>query len=172
VGGFAISVNSIDDLFDQFSAEPLADRPLREEVRERILRVWIDTRDERPEHLAVELPIGERREGLGDGVREAIRNDLERAYAASKHLFIFTRSERREALLAFSFLVVCLIASSLVDQVTENQTVFVGISQGLVVLGWVAMWQPAQQMFQAVSLWLSRSRYEELAQVPIEVSWA
>ena len=49
---------------------------------------------------------------------------------------------------------------------------FVGISQGLVVLGWVAMWQPAQQMFQGVSLWLSRNRYEELAQVPIEVTWA
>jgi hypothetical protein len=172
VSGFAISVNSIDDLFDQFSAEPLASRPLREEVRERILRVWIDTRDERPEHLAVELPLGERREGLGDGVREAIRHDLERAYAASRHLFTFTRSERREALLAFSFLVVCLIASNLVDQVTENGTVFVGISQGLVVLGWVAMWQPAQQMFQAISRWSSRSRYEELAQVPIEVSWA
>ena len=56
MGGFAISVNSIDDLFDQFSAEPLADRPLREEVRERILRVWIDTRDERPEHLVGRAP--------------------------------------------------------------------------------------------------------------------
>ncbi len=75
-------------------------------------------------------------------------------------------------MLAFSFLVVCLIASSLVDKWTENETVFVGISQGLVVLGWVAMWQPAQQMFSAVSLWLSRNRYEELAQVPIEVTWA
>ena len=75
-------------------------------------------------------------------------------------------------MLAFSFLVACLIASSLVDKWTENETVFIGISQGLVVLGWVAMWQPAQQMFQGISLWLSRNRYEELAQVPIEVTWA
>ena len=172
MAAFAISVNSIDDLFDQFSAEPLEDRPLREEVRERILRAWIDTREDRPEHLSVELPVGERKEGVGERVRLAIRHDLERAYRASKHLFIFTRSDRREALLAFSFLVVCLIASSLVDKWTENETVFIGISQGLVVLGWVAMWQPAQQMFQGISLWLSRNRYEELAQVPIEVTWA
>ena len=33
------------------------------------------------------------------------------------------------------------------------------------------MWQPAQQLFQAISLWLSRNRYHELAEVPIEVSW-
>ena len=55
---------------------------------------------------------------------------------------------------------------------TENETVFIGISQGLVVLGWVARLQPAQQMFQGISLWLSRNRYEQLAQVPIEVTWA
>jgi hypothetical protein len=172
VSPFAISVNSIDDLFDQFSAAPLASRPLREEVRERILRAWIDTREERPAHLSVELPVEQRRERVGEDVERAIRHDLERAYEASKHLFIFTRSERREALIAFSFLVVCLLASSLLDRVTEDDALFVGVSQGLVVLGWVAMWQPAQQMVQAVSLRLSKARYEELARIPIEVSWA
>ncbi len=169
---FAISVNSIDDLFDPYTAEPLARRPLRAEVRERILRAWIDSREKRPGHLSVELPVEQRRAGMGEDVSEAIRSDLERAYRASKHLFIFTRSERREALIAFSFLVVCLLASSLVDRATADDALFVGVSQGLVVLGWVAMWQPAQQMVQAVSLRLSRKRYEELALIPIEVSWA
>jgi hypothetical protein len=42
----------------------------------------------------------------------------------------------------------------------------------LVVLGWVAMWQPAQQVFQAISRMLSRARYRELSQVPIEIEWA
>lgn len=172
VGAFAISVNSIDDLFDDYSAEPLATRPLRGEVRERILRAWIDTREGRPEHLTVELPVEQRRDGRGEQVQSAIRNDLENAYEASKHLFVATRSERRETFVAFSFLVVCLVASSLFDRWTNNQALFVGISQGLVVLGWVAMWQPAQLMFQSVSQWLSRSRYEELAEIPIEVTWA
>ncbi len=168
---FAIRVPSVEDLFDPFSTEPLDQRPLRENVRERILRAWIDTREDRPEHLTVELPEGERRDGLGERLQEAIRHDLNEAYEASKHLFVFTRGERREAAVAFSFLVVCLIASNLFDEATANETLFVGVSQGLVVLGWVAMWQPAQQMFQAVSLWLSRNRYHELSQVPIEVTW-
>ena len=29
----------------------------------------------------------------------------------------------------------------------------------------------SRQLFQAISLWLSRNRYRELAEVPIEVSW-
>jgi hypothetical protein len=172
VAQFAIRAPSVADLFDPFSTEALEDRPLREEVRERILRVWIDTRDERPEYLTVELPEGERRDEITPLVQAAVRNDLRAAYEASSKFLIFpARSERREAYVAFGFLVVCLVASSLFDKWTDNETVFVGISQGLVVLGWVAMWQPAQQLFQAISLWLSRNRYRELAEVPIEVSW-
>lgn len=169
---FAISVNAIDELFDPYTAEPLDRRPLREEVRTRILHSWIDHRDHRPDHLSVELPAGERRDGVGDAVEAAIRHDLDNAYQASKNLMSFSRSERREALIAFSFLVVCLLASTLVDRVTENDALFVGISQGLVVLGWVAMWQPAQQMVQAISLRLSKKSYEELAELPVSVSWA
>jgi hypothetical protein len=70
------------------------------------------------------------------------------------------------------FLVVCLLASSLFDKVTANEALFTSVSQGLVVLGWVAMWQPAQQVFHAVSRRLSRSRYRELSQVPVEIAWA
>jgi hypothetical protein len=171
VSAFAIRVPSVDELLDPYSVEPLGRRPLREGVRDRILRAWIDTRKERPSHLTVEVPATERRGTLGTGLEQAIRNDLARTYEASKHFHVFTRGERREAEVAFLFLIVCLLASSLVDSATANDALFSGISQGLVVLGWVAMWQPAQQVFQAVSRRLSRDRYRELAQVPIEIAW-
>jgi hypothetical protein len=169
---FAIRAPSIDDLLDPYSAEPVEQRPLREDVRDRILRAWIDTREQRPSHLTVELPAEHKREGLGPHVEAAIRNDLVATYEASRRLHVFTRAERREAQVAFTFLVVCLVASSLIDTATSNDAFFSSISQGLVVLGWVAMWQPAQQVFQAISRMLSRSRYRELSQVPIEIEWA
>jgi len=169
---FAIRVPSVDELLDAYSVEPLERRPLRDDVRERILRTWIDTREERPSHLTVELPANERRAGLDADLKEAIRQDLSRTYQESKRLHVFTRGERREAEVAFMFLVVCLLASSLFDKVTANEALFTSVSQGLVVLGWVAMWQPAQQVFHAVSRRLSRSRYRELSQVPVEIAWA
>jgi hypothetical protein len=171
VTAFAIRVPSLDALFDPYSPEPLERRPLQGKVRDRILRAWIDTRDERPSHLTVEVPATERRDRLADTLEAAIRNDFEAAYEESTRFQVFTRSERREAVVAFLFLVACLFASTLVDRVTENDAFFTSVSQGLVVLGWVAMWQPAQQVFQAVSRGLSRGRYRELSEVTIEIAW-
>jgi hypothetical protein len=51
LGAVAIRVPSVDDLLDPYSVEPLEQRPLRDEMRERILLAWIDTREERPSHL-------------------------------------------------------------------------------------------------------------------------
>ena len=171
MAAFAIHAPSVDDLLDPYRAEPLERRPLQEEVRDRILRAWIDTRHDRPDHLTVELPVEQGKPDLAPRLEAAVRRDLAATYEASKHLRVFTPGERREAWIAFWFLVVTLLASSLVDQVTANSALFVSVSTGLVVLGWVAMWQPAQQVFQAVSRRLSRNRYRELAQVPIEIAW-
>jgi hypothetical protein len=171
VAAFAIRVPSVDDLLDPYSTEPLERRPLRDEIRERILLAWIDTREERPSHLSVELPAQERERAPAASIQEAVRNDFVETFRSSTRFHVFTRGERREAAVAFVFLILCLLGSSLIDSVTRNDALFSGISQGLLVLGWVAMWQPAQQVFQAVSRWLSRGRYRELSQVTIEIEW-
>jgi hypothetical protein len=110
--------------------------------------------------------------GLDRRLEAAIRHDLEATYEESRTLHVFSPGERREALIAFSFLVLTLVSSSLIDQATGDSAFVEGISQGLVVLGWVALWRPAEQVFRAVSRNLSRGRYRELARVPIEVTWA
>ena len=171
MAAFAIRVPSVDDLLDPYSTEPLERCPLRDEIRERILLAWIDTRDERPSHLSVEMPAQERERAPAERLQQAIRNDFVETFASSTRFHVFTRGERREAEVAFVFLILCLLGSSLIDSVTRNDALFSGISQGLLVLGWVAMWQPAQQVFQGVSRWLSRGRYRELSQVPIEIEW-
>jgi hypothetical protein len=166
---FAIRVTTPDELFDAYSAAPLENRPLSDEVRSRILAAWIDTRDERPSHLSVELPPDQREEHLASRIEEAIRYDFVETTDAARRLHVFTRSERREAAVAFLFLIGCVLGATLVDQVTKNDAFFTSLSQGLVVLGWVAMWQPAQQVFTAISRRLSYQRYRELSEVPIEV---
>jgi hypothetical protein len=171
VATFAIRVPSVDDPLDPYSTEPLERRPMRDEIRERILLAWIDTRDERPNHLSVELPAQMREATPAAKLQEAIRNDFVDTFRSSTRFHVFTRGERREAEVAFAFLILCLLGSSAIDSVTRDDALFSGISQGLLVLGWVAMWQPAQQVFQAVSRWLSRGRYRELSQVPIEIEW-
>lgn len=172
VARFAIRAPSVEDLLDPYSVEPLERRPLRDDVREQILYAWIDTREERPSHLTVLLPADEAREGIDRRLESAIRHDLEATYEESRTLHVFSPGERRQALIAFAFLVLTLVASSLIDKATNDSAFVEGISQGLVVLGWVALWRPAEQVFYAVSRRLSRKRYRELSEVPIEITWA
>lgn len=167
---FAIRVPSLDDLLDPYSVEPLERRPLREDVRERILYAWIDTREERPSHLTVQLPADGGGQGLDRRLEAAIRHDLEATAAESRRLRAFTRGERLEALIALAFMIVSLVASSFLDAIADGDALLEGLSQGLLVLGWVALWSPAERIVRTVSRRLFHRRYRELSQVPIEVT--
>ena len=58
-----------------------------------------------------------------------------------------------------------------VPQATANDAFFSSVSQGLVVLGWVALWSPAQRLFATVSRRLNRRRYHELSEAAVEIEW-
>jgi hypothetical protein len=168
---FGIRVASVDELLDPYSVEPLERRPLRDEVRELILYAWIDTREERPSHLVVQMPADQRSPELGRRLSAAVRNDLEQTYEESGRLRTFTRSQRHEAWIGIGVLAVSLTLAGVIDDLTGDSGLFDGISQGIVVLGWVAMWRPAQRYVEAVQRRLDRARYRELSQVPIEFEW-
>jgi hypothetical protein len=168
---FGIRVASVDDLLDPLSVEPLEERPLRDEIRERILYAWIDTREERPGHLVVQMPADQRRPELDRSLPAAIRNDLEQTYEESGRLRTFTRSERHEAWIGIGFLTVCLTLAGILDDISGDEGLLDGIAQGIIVLGWVALWRPAQRYVEAVSRRLNRSRYRELSRVAIELDW-
>ncbi len=168
---FAIRAPSVDDLLDPYSVGVLERRPLHDEVRDRILHAWLEARKERPEYLSVQLPADERREGLDERLQTAIRNDLQKTYETSRRWRFFTRGQRREAWIGFFFLIICLLLSGMVDRASGGDPVLDGISQGFVVLGWVALWKPAELVFRGVNRRMSRKRYRELSKVPIEVTW-
>ncbi len=168
---FAIRVPAIDDLLDPYSVEPLQKRPLTDEVRERIFDAWIDTREERPSRLTVALPSELKRPGLDGELESAIRRDLRETAEETGKFAIYSRSALRQAQIAFVFLVVCLFISNMVDRAAGEEGFFDSVAQGLVVLGWVAMWGPADKLFRALTERLSHKRYRELAEVPIQVEF-
>jgi len=141
VAAFAIRVPSVDDLLDPYSTEPLERRPLRDEIRDRILLEWIDTREERPSHLSVELPAQERQRASAASIQEAVRNDFVETFRSSTRFHVFTRGERREAAVAFVFLILCLLGSSMIDSVTREDALFRGryreLSQVPIEIQWV-----------------------------------
>jgi hypothetical protein len=170
VAEVAIRVPSVDAMFDSWSVEPLARRPLSDEARERIVDGWTQVRKRATGQpsLTLCLPEAERREGLDATMATAVRNDMETmAVDARRHWF--RRSLRpRESRIGIVLFVLALAASGLLSYAGEGDSI---LAQTFVVMAWVALWGPAYRIISAASLRLGRRYFAELALAEIEISW-
>ena len=168
---FAIRVASVDDLFAAFDARPVAERSLAEDVRFHLLDEWERVRASRPTVLRCYAPASERDQVDEQAVTAAVRRDM-RAYTRGlRRAAPLSRRDRIAALVGIAIFLLTIAVSTSLDQLTDD--VFVaGISQGLVVIGWVALWVPAQRVVvDLVPHHFERSRYTELADIEVRFVW-
>lgn len=168
---FAIRLDSIDSLFYPFDAAPVPERTLSSDVRSHLLDEWERLRDANPSWLTVYAPASERAATDEEAVGAAIGADLEAASGPLRGVDPLTRSERVAATIGIAFLFVCIAVSSGLDRISED--VFVeGASQGILLLGWVALWLPAERLVrEVVPHFFNRRRFAEFAKIEIRFVW-
>jgi hypothetical protein len=67
--------------------------------------------------------------------------------------------------------VVCIGVATGLERLTDDLVV-AGIAQGITLIGWVAMWAPADHFFKSVVPHaLNRRRYREFANLDVRFSW-
>ena len=168
---FAILLHSVDELFYPFDATPLPDRLLSADVRAHLLDEWEWVRESPPASLVVWIPESERDGADVAGVRAAVTASLR---AASQPLRIadpMPRSERIAARVGVLLLLACIVISTALDRASEEVLVE-GLSQGILVLGWVSLWLPAERFVAGtIPHVFNRKRYAEFAEIPVEVRW-
>jgi hypothetical protein len=168
---FAIRVSSVDDLLDSYDARPVAERPLNYEVRTALLDSWERTRHSEPEHLIIEAPATEREITDEQQVRSAISAMLDAASGPLRHLDPLSRSDRVAAVIGLATFFLCIVVSTALDQLSDNPFLQ-GLSQGILLLGWVALWEPAARLVTEVMPHVfNRRRYAEFADIEIRFSW-
>ncbi len=152
-------------------ARPVAERPLREEVRLKLLDEWEQIRDGRSPTLCVQAPASERLGADVDAVGAAVRADLS---AHTRRLHYVNPLAHRERIAVWAGILIFLgtiVVSTLLDRISSALLV-VGISQGIVVIGWVALWDPAQRVFlDIIPHHFARKRYAELAEIELRFAW-
>jgi hypothetical protein len=169
---FSILLHSLDELFYPFDATPLPDRLLSADVRTHLLDEWEWVREDPPPSLVVWAPEAERDGADEAGVAAAITTSLR---AASRPLRIadpMPRSERLAARAGVLLLFLCIVVSTALDRASDEVLVE-GISQGILVLGWVSLWLPAERFVTGtVPHYFNRRRYAEFAEIPVEIRWS
>ncbi len=64
-----------------------------------------------------------------------------------------------------------IVVSTILERLT-NDVLIAGLGQGIVVIGWVALWAPAQYVVvDAVPHRRLRERYAEFADVDVRLAW-
>ncbi len=162
---------AIDDLFVPLDAGPVAERPLREEVRLKLLDEWEQIRDGRSPILCVQAPASERPGTDAEAVGAAFRADLKAHTRRLRYVNPLTHRERIAVWARILIFLGTIVVSTLLDRISSNVLV-VGISQGIVVIGWVALWDPAQRLFfDIIPHHFARKRYAELAEIALRFAW-
>jgi hypothetical protein len=64
-----------------------------------------------------------------------------------------------------------IVVSTALDRTSEN-VLIEGVSQGILVLGWVALWRPATHFVgEVVPHLFNRRRYAEFADIDVRIVW-
>jgi hypothetical protein len=168
---FAIRLDSISDLFWPFDARPVADRTLSADVRWHLLDEWDRLRDGEPSSLTIYAPASERSETDENAVRTAIHRSLQKAAGPLRRVDPLSRQEMVAIRIGIIFLFLSIVVSTAIDRSTDD-VILAGISQGILVFGWVALWRPAERFIvEVVPHFFNRRRVGEFADIDVRFAW-
>lgn len=166
-----IGVRSIDALFAEFHAEPISQRPLSEAARLYLLDLYESAVESEPEALIIRAPASERSHTDEEAVKTALRADFVANSGPYRKAARFSHREWLSAWIGITMLLVSIAISTTLERLTDD-VIVAGISQGIVVLGWVALWAPAQRFaIDLIPHRFERRSYARLAQLEIRFEW-
>jgi len=165
-----IRIADIRQLFNSLDPSPFHERDLDRDAEEFIVG-WAD---EFPLSSPLELVIRVPREQLDQArqskIPQAIQNYFSyRAVASARRIRFQLREGRFALAIGLAFLAICIMLRQLAASITPApvQQVF---QEGLLILGWVAMWRPLQIFLY--DWWPVRHRgrlYRKLAAMKVNV---
>ena len=168
---FAIRLKSIEELFWEFDARPVATRAISADARWALLDEWERVREREPSTLTVYAPASDRAATDEQAVGAAIRASLELASGPLRAVDPLSRQEKIALRLGLMFWFASILVSTWIIEGSDD-VIAEGISQGVVVVGWVALWPPAARfMTEVVPHLFNRRRFAEFTDIAVRFVW-
>lgn len=137
-----IELNSLMQLFDSFDPAPFHEKELDPDAEEYIYNAVDEFPLKKPLEIMIHLPSAEVSAENEDRLKKAIKNHFSyKRLLTEIELRRLLYQGRRNLIIALVFLFLCLLTIRLLSTLEESviKTLF---SEGLLIIGWVAMWNP------------------------------
>lgn len=165
-----ISLNTVQQLFNSFDPSPFHEKDLDADAEEYIVGAVREFHVATPLKLIFHLPEREiASAGATDLTRSIHGYFAYRAEATRRDLRFLLRQGRLSLAIGLGFLALCLAIRAIFFH-GSTATVDLIAAEGLVIIGWVAMWRPLEIFLY--EWWPLRRRalvYDKLANLPVEV---
>jgi hypothetical protein len=164
-----IRLGQFRQLFNSLDPSPLLEKDLNNDVEAYIIQAMNEFSLSTPLKLIFyvpELDLDEANEILP----KAIHNYFSyRKQTANRELHQILRQGRISLLIGLLFLIICLSMSKLVS-LLNNDTVTPILTEGLLIIGWVAMWRPLEIfLYDWWPIHYKQQVFDKLSCIPIEV---
>ncbi|GIK53659.1 MAG: hypothetical protein HUU03_06995 [Planctomycetaceae bacterium] len=173
-GRIELRLKELNQLFDSFDPAPFHEKDLDQDAEEFIVSWAREYPTDTPLTFILHLPENQRASNPEETVSNAIRNYFTyRVSLARLELKRLLQQGRTSLLVGLAFLAACMGAREILKSFTEQQGWMVVFEEGLLIIGWVAMWKPLEILLY--DWWPVRRRvrtYENLAKMKVEVRYA
>lgn len=165
-----IRLREVRQLFHTLDPAPFREKDLDEAAEKYLIEACREAGTRRPSRLIVHLPAAEAASDAAHTLQEAVHNYFEyRQHQARTDILRLLRYGAVSLVIGILFLMACLT----LRRVLVAHGLLVGgapIGEGLLILGWVAIWRPAEVLlYDWFPLARHRSLLRRLAAIPIEV---
>jgi hypothetical protein len=168
---FSIRLSGIDELWWPLDAAPVPRRDLSADVRWALLDDWERVRKNPPPFLTLYAPVADRERTDEAAVRAAIHRSIRRSSGRLRDIDPLSRHEAIAAWIGIVVLFLSIVASTALERASDAVLV-AGLSQGILVLGWVALWNPAARfVVEVVPHVFNRRRFAEFTDIDVRFVW-
>jgi hypothetical protein len=137
-----LELKSLLQLFDSFDPAPFREKDLDPDAEEYIYNAVDEFPLKKSLEIMIHLPSEEVSAEIETDLKEAIKNHFSyKKLLTEIELKKLLYQGRRNLIIALTFLFLCLLVIRLLSAFEESlvNTLF---SEGLLIIGWVAMWEP------------------------------
>lgn len=166
-----LSLDSVAQLFNSLDPAPFLAKDLDRDAEEWIVGALTELPEDRKPRLVIHLPAKEAASTEAHGLSEAIHNYFAyRASVAARDLRTEFERGRVSLMIGLAFLAACTILRELLSMTLPENVFQRGLNEGLLIVGWVAMWRPLEiYLYDWWPLRRRRRLFDRLARIDIEV---